>query len=180
MFRRRAPLGLGGWIGKTAISGPFDEKTAEKAMKRARTKKKVLKSGGATGKGMGRAQRKSPPSPPQKRKPARKPPPALPSEGRAELAERLALKRNIRRSLAERIVETVFQEIEKALVKGNRVEIRGFGSFHVKFYKGYRGSNPKTGAPIQVKPKRRAVFRPSALVKRLLNPPAPARKHKTP
>ena len=98
--------------------------------------------------------------------------PQAPSAGRAELAQKLSFKLRIQKSLAERIVETVFQEIEAAILRGNRVEIRGFGSFHVKLYKGYRGSHPKTGASIQVKPKRRAVFRPSRIVKQLLNPAA--------
>jgi integration host factor subunit beta len=47
----------------------------------------------------------------------------------------------------------------KALVKGDRVEIRGFGSIFIKKYGSYRGRNPKTGESVVVKPKRLPFFR---------------------
>ena len=47
----------------------------------------------------------------------------------------------------------------KPLVKGERVEIRGFGSFKVKEYAGYTGRNPKTGKKIKVKSKKLPVFK---------------------
>ncbi len=47
----------------------------------------------------------------------------------------------------------------QALIKGDRVEIRGVGSFKVKAYKGYTGRNPKTGVKSEVKPKRLPVFK---------------------
>jgi integration host factor subunit beta len=46
-----------------------------------------------------------------------------------------------------------------ALVEGNRIEIRGFGSFATKLYKPYTGRNPRTGATIQVPPKRLPCFK---------------------
>jgi integration host factor subunit beta len=46
-----------------------------------------------------------------------------------------------------------------ALAKGDRVEIRGFGSFKVKHYDGYAGKNPKTGEPIKVKAKKMPFFK---------------------
>jgi len=47
----------------------------------------------------------------------------------------------------------------EALSKGERVEIRGFGSIFVKTYKSYTGRNPKTGDPVQVSPKKLPFFR---------------------
>ncbi len=46
-----------------------------------------------------------------------------------------------------------------ALMKGNRVEIRGLGSFKVRKYKGYEGRNPKSGEIIKVKPKKLPFFK---------------------
>ncbi|HEY6912433.1 MAG TPA: HU family DNA-binding protein, partial [Myxococcales bacterium] len=43
--------------------------------------------------------------------------------------------------------------------KGDNIEIRGLGAFHVKNYQGYNGRNPKTGEVIPVKPKRGILFR---------------------
>jgi integration host factor subunit beta len=60
---------------------------------------------------------------------------------------------------AEEVVKTVFNTMANALAKGDRVEIRGFGSFKVKHYNGYAGRNPKTGKPIKVKPKKLPVFK---------------------
>ncbi len=46
-----------------------------------------------------------------------------------------------------------------ALAKGDRIEIRGFGTFRVKHYDGYTGHNPKTGEPIKVKAKKMPFFK---------------------
>jgi integration host factor subunit beta len=60
---------------------------------------------------------------------------------------------------AEEVVNTVFGGMEDALVKGDRVEIRGFGSFKIKRYKGYQGRNPKTGEVIHVSDKKLPFFK---------------------
>jgi integration host factor subunit beta len=49
-------------------------------------------------------------------------------------------------------------EINAALTKGDRVEIRGLCSFYVKKYEAYAGRNPKTGEPTKVKPKKLPFF----------------------
>ena len=56
-------------------------------------------------------------------------------------------------------MKTVFTSMANALAKGDRVEIRGFGSFKVKHYDGYAGKNPKTGEPIKVKAKKMPFFK---------------------
>ena len=60
---------------------------------------------------------------------------------------------------AEEIVNLVFDTMSKALVDGDRIEIRGFGSFMVKEYKGYTGRNPKTGQQISVTDKKLPFFK---------------------
>ena len=60
---------------------------------------------------------------------------------------------------AEEIVNMVFDTMSDALITGDRIEIRGFGSFMVKQYTGYTGRNPKTGELIGVPGKRLPFFK---------------------
>jgi len=60
---------------------------------------------------------------------------------------------------AKQVVRTLFSSMANALAHGDRVEIRGFGSFKVKHYDGYAGKNPKTGKSIKVKPKKLPFFK---------------------
>ena len=69
------------------------------------------------------------------------------------------------RSKAEAVVRVFFDELSNALAKGDRVEIRGFGTFKIKNYDGYTGHNPKTGEPIKVKPKKLPFFKCSRELK---------------
>ena len=75
------------------------------------------------------------------------------------MIEDLAQKRNLPIRVATLVVETIFEEISLALEKGQRVEIRGFGSFELRKYKGYKGRNPQNKKIIQVKPKKLPFFR---------------------
>ena len=78
---------------------------------------------------------------------------------RSELVDLLARSRNGPRPIAERAVSALFDGIRDALAAGDRVEIRGFGSFKARQYKGYTGRNPRSGAPIVVDPKVLPVFK---------------------
>ena len=73
---------------------------------------------------------------------------------KSDLIEALNKETGFSLNRAEEVVNTVFNGMANALAKGDRVEIRGFGSFKVKKYKGYKGRNPKTGELIKVKPKK--------------------------
>jgi integration host factor subunit beta len=55
---------------------------------------------------------------------------------------------------------------------GEKIELRGFGSFHVRNYEGYEGRNPKTGAVVPVRPKRGLLFRTGRELQARLNPQA--------
>jgi len=70
---------------------------------------------------------------------------------------------------ATKVVSAFFDSIKDALVAGDRVEIRGFGSFKVKDYEGYTGRNPKTGTVVEVHPKRLPFFRPGKELKEFIN-----------
>lgn len=78
---------------------------------------------------------------------------------KSELIELLAEKREFSFKRSEEIINTIFESMTKALASGDRIEIRGFGSFVVKDYKPYVGRNPKTGEAINVKPKRLPFFK---------------------
>ncbi len=73
---------------------------------------------------------------------------------KSELIENLAERADITLAKAEEIVDLFFDTIIDTLVKGDRVEIRGFGAFTVREYESYEGRNPKTGEKIIVPPKR--------------------------
>lgn len=88
---------------------------------------------------------------------------------KSELIRTLAEKNDIPMDYATIVVNTFFQSIKDAMIQGDRVEIRGFGSFKVKDYQGYKGRNPKTGQSVEVKPKRLPFFRPGKELKDHLN-----------
>ena len=78
---------------------------------------------------------------------------------KSELIETVAEKYGLSLKKAEEVVNTIIDSMANALKSGERIEIRGFGSFVVNEYKGYTGRNPKTGAAIEVKPKKLPFFK---------------------
>jgi integration host factor subunit beta len=78
---------------------------------------------------------------------------------KSDLVEALSEEEDLTKTKAEEVVNLVFTEMTDALVKGDRVEIRGLGSFKVKHYDGYTGRNPKTGELPKVKPKKLPFFK---------------------
>ena len=88
---------------------------------------------------------------------------------RSELIETIATKHNLPKKHAETAVSTVFGSIFEALVEESRVEIRGFGSFTTRAYESYQGRNPKTGASVNVPPKRLPYFKVGKELRGLLN-----------
>ncbi|MBI4125823.1 MAG: integration host factor subunit beta [Deltaproteobacteria bacterium] len=78
---------------------------------------------------------------------------------KSELIQKVAQRVNLTRKKAEEVVHLIFDAMSQALVRGDRVEIRGLGSFMVKNYAAYQGRNPRTGEAIQVKPKKLPFFK---------------------
>ena len=70
---------------------------------------------------------------------------------------------------AEKVVDIFFETITDTLSRSDRVEIRGFGSFSVNSYKSYVGRNPKTGAQINVPPKKLPFFKVGKQLKKLVD-----------
>lgn len=88
---------------------------------------------------------------------------------KSELIKALADENALSNEEAATIVETFFDCMKDALSQGNRVEIRGLGSFKIKDYEGYSGRNPKTGRMVQVAPKKLPFFRAGKELKEFLN-----------
>jgi len=81
------------------------------------------------------------------------------------------VKRGVTQKQAELTIETIFESMKDALCKGENIEIRGLGAFHVKHYEGYQGRNPKTGEVIPVRPKRGILFRTGKELRDRVNHP---------
>lgn len=78
---------------------------------------------------------------------------------KSELVEKLAERAKITKKRAEQVVNLVFDQMTQALKRGERIEIRGFGSFTSKSYDAYTGRNPRTGETIHVPAKRLPFFK---------------------
>jgi len=78
---------------------------------------------------------------------------------KSDLVNLLVQKQGITQKQAEAAIEQIFSSMTEALARGENIEIRGLGAFHVKSYKGYTGRNPKTSEAIEVRPKRGVLFR---------------------
>lgn len=86
-----------------------------------------------------------------------------------ELIALVAAAEDITVKEAELAVKTIFGSMKRALQKEIRIEIRGFGSFKVKWYPGYQGRNPRTGDSIKVKSKKLPFFRAGKELKERVN-----------
>ncbi len=98
---------------------------------------------------------------------------------KSDLTRVLAKDLDLPARKAEQIVDMVFDTMNKTLVSGDRIEIRGFGSFVVNEYEGYTGRNPKTGQLIPVEGKRLPFFKAGKELKERLNPGPQAQSQQT-
>ncbi len=78
---------------------------------------------------------------------------------KSDLIEVLAKDAQLPVRKSEEIVNLVFEIMSRSIIKGDRIEIRGFGSFQIREYRDYTGRNPKTGAKIAVSSKKLPFFK---------------------
>ena len=78
---------------------------------------------------------------------------------KADLIDEVAKVSNLTKKESETIVNTVFENITDALAKGDKVELRGFGSFRIRHRNARKGRNPKTGTSVSVPEKRVPFFK---------------------
>src|SRR5450631_942120 len=88
---------------------------------------------------------------------------------KAELIEEVSKIVEMTRKDSETIVETIFDSIVNSLHKGDKIEIRGFGSFRTRQRQPRVGRNPKTGSRVDVPSKRIPFFKPSKELRDLVN-----------
>ena len=93
---------------------------------------------------------------------------------KADLIEDVSQAVEVSRKESEIIVETIFESIIKSLQTGDKIEIRGFGSFRTRPRKARIGRNPKTGARVDVPAKKIPYFKPSKELKDVVNSSQPA------
>ena len=77
-----------------------------------------------------------------------------------DIVNEVVNRTGITKTRAEMAVETVFESLKKALVAGERIELRGFGVFNVKARKTGVGRNPRTGEEVNIRPGKAVRFKP--------------------
>src|SRR4030088_569370 len=88
---------------------------------------------------------------------------------KADLIEEVSRRIDMTRTEAEVIVEAIFDSVVRALRSGDKIEIRGFGSFRTRQRQPRVGRNPKTGTRVEVPAKKIPYFKPSKELKDLVN-----------
>lgn len=95
---------------------------------------------------------------------------------KSDLVLEVARAAGLTREVSDTAVTAVFERITEALVRGERVELRGLGTFEVRHRAAHAGRNPKTGAPVQVPPRKVPFFRMGKELRAILNPQAAPEK----
>jgi integration host factor subunit beta len=88
---------------------------------------------------------------------------------KAELIEEVSRVSDLTKKHSEIIVDTVFKSIINALHRGDKIELRGFGSFRIRQRESRTGRNPKTGERVDVPAKKVPYFKPGKELKELIN-----------
>ena len=76
-----------------------------------------------------------------------------------DIVNQLSEQINLNQKIAKVVVDTIIDTIKTAIINGERVEIRGFGSFSLRSYKPYKGRNPKNGEIVEVPEKKLPYFK---------------------
>ena len=88
---------------------------------------------------------------------------------KADLVEIVAREADMTKKDVEQLVEIIFDSIVSTLNNGDKIELRGFGSFRVRERSARKGRNPKTGEPVDIPAKRVAYFKPGKDLKEIIN-----------
>src|ERR687887_1997150 len=88
---------------------------------------------------------------------------------KADLIDEVSKVANLTKKETETIVNTIFDNITDALSKGDKVELRGFGSFRIRHRNSRKGRNPKTGSNVAVPEKRVPFFKVGKRLRELVN-----------
>ncbi|MFC1779581.1 integration host factor subunit alpha [Thermodesulfobacteriota bacterium] len=88
---------------------------------------------------------------------------------KADLIEKISLMTAFTKKESSEIVERVFDVVKTTLEAGENIKIAGFGNFEVKEKAARSGRNPQTGETIEITPRRVLTFKPSPVLKKLIN-----------
>lgn len=88
---------------------------------------------------------------------------------RAHLSEAVYQEIGLSRNESAQLIESIFEEIASCLEKGENVKLSSFGSFLVRHKRGRMGRNPKTGEAVPIEPRKVLVFRPSNVLKDMVD-----------
>jgi integration host factor subunit beta len=88
---------------------------------------------------------------------------------KSDLIDLLCEAQKMPKGRAELLINAIFDSMEASLRRGERIEIRGFGSFEIRNYRAYDGRNPRTGSAVSVKPKRLPFFKVGKELKERVN-----------
>ena len=88
---------------------------------------------------------------------------------KSDLSLKLSEKVNIPANVAKVTIDAIFDAMAESLKKGDRIDIRGFGSFVVKHYGAYTGRNPRTGIMVDVPPKKLPYFKVGKELREMVN-----------
>ena len=88
---------------------------------------------------------------------------------KADLVNKIAKEMNVSKQEAESGVNLFFRTIKEAILRGEEIELRGFGSFRFRQREARSGRNPRTGELVDVPPKKVLYFKPSKILKNMIN-----------
>ena len=88
---------------------------------------------------------------------------------KADLVNEVAKRCDLANPDVEDVIQTILDSVVSALNDGEKVELRGFGSFRLRERKALRGRNPRTGEQVQVPAKTVAYFKPGKMLRELIN-----------
>ena len=88
---------------------------------------------------------------------------------KADLINKISKEMNMSKQEAEAGVNLFFQTIKEAILRGEEIELRGFGSFRFRQRNSRSGRNPRTGEAVYVPPKKVLYFKPRKILKNLIN-----------
>lgn len=93
---------------------------------------------------------------------------------KADLIEEVSRVAELTRRDSEVVIETIFESVINSLRAGDKIEVRGFGSFRTRQRQSRVGRNPKTGDRVEVPAKKIPFFKPSKELKDIVNASGPA------
>ena len=88
---------------------------------------------------------------------------------RSDLIQLLTDKHKLEHSVADQAIKSILGQMAEALEKGNRIEIRGFGSFEIRQRKPRKARNPRTGETVHLAERRAVHFKPGKELKKCVN-----------